>query len=123
VTRLGRLLIGLSILALELVGCGGQTTAPSVLDQRGAAGGFTLTQECDRAFAAAAAAATVDAPSDRVADLDPAIRDCVNLDDWTGGATLYPAALDGADPIAFLSQRCQVPGVASLPLCAAAPPE
>jgi hypothetical protein len=65
--------------------------------------GSTTASQCDRDFADAAA---IDPSRDSVEDLDPAVRDCQTLDEWKAAAQAHPDALDGADPIVFLSNRC-----------------
>lgn len=56
--------------------------------------------------AAVRAAARVSAMADQVEDLDPAIRTCQSMDDLTAATKKFPAALDGADPKTFVSNRC-----------------
>ena len=58
---------------------------------------------CDTAWAKAAAISDL---RDTVEDLDPAIRACTSLQEWESAAAKYPEALDGVDPVLFLSNRC-----------------
>jgi hypothetical protein len=58
---------------------------------------------CDTAWAKAAAISDL---RDTVEDLDPAIRACTSLQEWESAAAKYPDALDGVDPVLFLSNRC-----------------
>jgi hypothetical protein len=58
---------------------------------------------CESAVAAAAA---VDANSDTVADLDPALRNCTSIAELKAASDKYPAAFDGVDPVVFATNRC-----------------
>lgn len=65
-----------------------------------------------RAAVEAAAAGAEDVPPDTPTELpadwlDRAIRSCASLDDWLAAATLFPDALDGLDPIEFVTERCR----------------
>lgn len=62
-----------------------------------------LSAACDDAWKEAAA---IDNMSDTVEDLDPAVVACKSLDEWNIAANRYPAALDGADSVLYLSNRC-----------------
>ena len=75
----------------------------------------TVSEACAAAFAAAAA---VSSSSDTVEDLDPAVKACETLTEWTAAAVAYPDALDTADPREFLGNRCLYgEGLASTALC------
>ena len=78
-----------------LVACSGSAPAPSATSP--------VLTACQQAFAGAAA---VDAYSDMVTDLDPAVRACATVAEWVAGSAMFPAALDGADPVTFLRNRC-----------------
>ena len=41
--------------------------------------------------------------------LDDAVRMCSGIEDWEAGAALHPEALQGADPMQFLIDRCADP--------------
>jgi predicted secreted Zn-dependent protease len=41
--------------------------------------------------------------------LDDAVRMCSGIEDWEAGAALHPEALQGADPMRFLIDRCADP--------------
>jgi hypothetical protein len=43
---------------------------------------------------------------DTIEDLYPAIRACKTVDEWTAASTANPDALDGADPVVFLTNAC-----------------
>ena len=58
---------------------------------------------CESAFAAAA---TIGDMEDTVEDLDPAIRVCESVDEWSTASEAHPGALDGVDPVVYLTNRC-----------------
>ena len=68
---------------------------------------------CDVAFSEAA---DISDFRDTVEDLDPAVRACSSIEEWNTAASEYPAALDGVDPLLFLSNRCYY-GPQSATLC------
>ncbi len=41
---------------------------------------------------------------------DAAVRSCSSVEEWVAVAAAYPGALQGVDPVAFLSARCADPG-------------
>lgn len=62
------------------------------------------TAPCDQAFAAAAA---VDVVQDVPSDLYPAAMVCASVADWTAASEANPDALDGVDPVEFLTNVCR----------------
>jgi hypothetical protein len=72
---------------------------------------------CDRAMADAA---RVDELQDTVTDVDAAIAACPTLADFVAASEKYPAALDGADPVTYIANRCA--DVATGALCDAVAP-
>ena len=58
---------------------------------------------CESAFAAAA---TIGDMEDTVEDLDPAIRVCKSVDEWIAASEAHPGAIDFADPVVYLTNRC-----------------
>lgn len=88
--------------AFVLVGCGSeqQTTA-------------AYSEECGSAMEAAASVGDME-------DTDPAIIVCASVEAFSAAAD-HPDALDGADVMAWLSNRCQFsedPAVQSSAICA-----
>jgi hypothetical protein len=73
-----------------------------------------VSSECDAAMAAAAA---FDPMADTVTDLDPAVRACATLSDWTLAASRHPDALDRADPATFAQNRYFEASLATAALC------
>ena len=63
-----------------------------------------ITVACEAAFAEAA---EVGGESDSIEDLYPAALACTRMDEWATGSGLYPAALDGADPLVFAQVMCR----------------
>lgn len=71
--------------------------------------------DCQAAFRSAA---LVPAESDRVEDLDPAVRACASVAEWERASANYPDALDGTDPEQFALNRCRFGvGLSATPLC------
>lgn len=68
---------------------------------------------CEAAFRNAAA---VDDMHDTVEDLDPAIRACRTVAEWSAASARYPGALDGVPPEVFLRNRCDFGGFQT-PIC------
>lgn len=61
---------------------------------------------CEQAFAEAAEVGEME---DVLADLYPAARNCLSVDEWVDASEKYPDALDGADPVIFLRNLCTDP--------------
>ena len=79
----------------------------------GGGGGETA---CEKAFSDAA---NISDFSDTVEDLDPAVRACSTVAEWTAASNEHPGALDGASPLTFLQNRCRF-GPTSAKICAEA---
>ena len=62
-----------------------------------------VSDGCARAFATAA---LVDPLQDRHEDLLPAYTACTSLDEWKVADRLYPAAIDGVEPIRYAATVC-----------------
>lgn len=77
-------------------------------------GAETVSPACRAAVRLAAA---IPDGEDRVTDLDDAIRSCQTAEEWSIATSMFPAALDGGDAATFLNARCELPGLAALPLC------
>lgn len=74
--------------------------------------GPPISAACQGAFAAAAAIPPFE---DSVEDLDPAVRDCVTLEEWGAGADANPGAIErGVDPYEYLGNRCDDSGAGLL---------
>jgi hypothetical protein len=72
--------------------------------------------DCELAFQEAAA---IGSNQDAVEDLDNAVKVCGDEDEWIAASEMFPEALDGADPVTFLENRCTYgDGLGSSPLCA-----
>lgn len=70
---------------------------------------------CEQAFNNAASISSME---DTIEDLNSAIRACEKLDEWNAASLKHPSALDGADPTAFLRNRCRSDETLSRePLC------
>jgi hypothetical protein len=69
---------------------------------------------CGVAFAAAAA---VDANSDSVSDLYPAVRACTSVAAWSAAYAANNGAGFSGTPVSVLSNVCTAPEVANEPLC------
>ena len=110
-SRLPRLITALTALLLAATVLAGCTTAGQ---GGGGGGGNTL---CDDAFAMAAA---IEADIASVTDLDPAIRRCRSLEEWTDAAADHPEALRGTTSEQHLEDRCGDPsaGLAGYQVCA-----
>ena len=95
VTLIGMLVIGVIV---SCAGGGSGASPPS-------SNSTTANQitGCEKMWSDAAAISDF---QDSVEDLDPAIRACKSLQEWTSAAAKYPLALDGVDPVLFLSNRC-----------------
>lgn len=108
------------VLAALLAGCGSQdqadpgTETPVPREQRVEA---VYSEECGTLLADAAEVA---AGEETVEDADPAIVACGSVGEFTAAAEDNPGALDGADPVTFLQDRCQHaegPDVADSDIC------
>lgn len=93
-------LIGVLVISV-IVSCGGGGSGASPPSSNST----TANQitGCEKMWSDAAAISEF---QDTVEDLDPAIRACKSLQEWTSAAAKYPLALDGVDPVLFLSNRC-----------------
>lgn len=109
------------VAALLLAGCGAQDGAdpareetPVPREQR-AEGAYS--QECGQLLADAAAVAETE---DTVEDTDAAIVACGSVAEFSAAAEDHPDALDGVDPVTWLTNRCQHaegPDVADSDIC------
>ena len=79
------------------------TPAEEAVEEATAAAAELPSDECNAAFAEAAA---VDEMQDTVEDLVPAIEACTSIEDWAAASDLNPAALEGTDPETFLTNMC-----------------
>ena len=73
--------------------------------------------ECEAAFADAAAVGDLE---DVIEDLYPAVRACLTIEEWSAASDVHRDALDGADPLVFLSNVCsfaEEPDIQASPLC------
>ena len=61
------------------------------------------TSACEAAFRDAADGRI---SGDEEFDLDPAMRACRSLREWSAASRLYPEALDGVDPRTVAENRC-----------------
>jgi hypothetical protein len=106
---LGCLCAGFLFVVLGLVACTTEETSPVPGDDG-------VSDACERAFAAAAAVSDLE---DTVEDLYPAVRACNTVEEWTAASEAYPAALDGADPVLYLTNTCLYgpPDLADTDLC------
>lgn len=89
-----KLTLALLIFSLLLVGCGGS-------------GGTTVEEDltpCQTVFKEAAEKSDLE---DSVDDLNLAFVECETEEEWIAASEKYPAALDGADPITFINNRCE----------------
>jgi hypothetical protein len=86
-----------ALLALTLASCSSDNTGGDT------SSGTATESACEGAFAAAAAIGDME---DTVEDLDPAVRACETIDEWTAASEAHPGALDGADPVVYLTNRC-----------------
>ena len=68
---------------------------------------------CEKAFSEAA---DVSDFNDTVEDLDPAVRSCSTVAEWTAASKKHPGALDGVSPLTFLQNRCRF-GPTSASIC------
>ena len=96
--------------ALVMVGCASQdgpepaaeeSPTPLTKEQTTEA---AYSEECGTLLADAAA---VDATEETVEDIDPAIVACSSVEEFSTAAGDNPGALDGADPVTLLEDRCQ----------------
>ena len=71
---------------------------------------------CEKAFSDAASIGDF---SDTVEDLDPAVRACSTVAEWTVASKKHPGALDGVSPLTFLQNRCRF-GPTSAKICSEA---
>jgi hypothetical protein len=79
--------------------------------------GAAQLSACEQAVKAAS---EIDDMHDTVTDLDPAIRDCGTLAEFTAAAAKYPTALDGADAATFVGNRCTYESsLSTTPICMA----
>ena len=69
---------------------------------------------CEEAFKAASEVSDME---DTVEDLDPAVRACETVDEWVMASEKYPGALDGADPVLYLSNRCLSGSFSGVAIC------
>ena len=100
-----------------------QSEAPAQADSRPQPGAeqsrqsppaVQVSTNCDAAFRNAAA---IDDMHDTVEDLDPAIKACRTVAEWSAASARHPKALDGVPPEVFLRNRCDFGGLQT-PLCA-----
>lgn len=85
-----------TFLALSVAGCSANDSSDEASER-------TTESACDQAFAEAA---SVSEMQDTVEDLYPAIRVCTTIGEWTAASDAHPDALDGADPVVFLTNAC-----------------
>lgn len=108
------------VATLVLAGCGSQDQADHPTETsvpREKRVEAVYSEECGGLLADAAA---VDASEETVEDTDPAIVACGSVDEFTAAAEDHPGALDGADPVTWLENRCQHaqgPDVADSDIC------
>lgn len=92
------IILVLSLFALLIAACGGDNIS-----------------DCEEDFRVASEGSD---SQDTVSDLDSAIQSCETVGQWTLASEKYPAALDGADPIIYLANRCAFgDSLGNTPIC------
>lgn len=85
-----------ALLALTVASCSGDDTSSDTSSQ-------ATESACEQAFSQAASVSDM---QDTIGDLYPAIRACKTVNEWTAASNVHPDALDGADPVVFLTNAC-----------------
>ena len=99
--RMCWLSIGL-VFCLIAVGCGSSRESDSGRTN-GANETTTTLSNCEKAMKAAA---DVSDMQDTVEDIDPVIRACGSMAEFTAASSKFPKALDGASEEMFVTNRC-----------------
>lgn len=116
---IGLIAVALSF-ALAVTGCssggsGSDTTTTSNSNTTASSSSDTSAASaesaCNQAFSQAASISDM---QDTVEDLYPAIRACKTVDEWSAASAAHPDALDGADPIVFLTNACRYADVSDI---------
>ena len=108
--RIGLIMMA-ALLALPITSC-------SADESDGDSGDVVAAPTQSACESAVAAAASIGDMEDTVEDLDPAIRACKSVDEWIAANDAYPDALDGVDPVVYLTNRCLYgEGLESTDLC------
>ena len=94
----------ISVLALCLVaGCEGNGMPDTAEGEAREERVIAADSTCTEAFAAAA---SISEYQDTHEDLFPAYSACTSIDEWKAADALYPAAIDGADPVRYAMTVC-----------------
>lgn len=120
-----KITVSAALAVLGLVACGGggdtavngpQGETPGATEPADQADEAAYSAECGQAMAQAAA---VDEMRDTGEETDPAFFACESLAEFSRASADYPDALDGTDPEAYATNRCQwAEGVKGSPICA-----
>lgn len=114
-----RTVIAIGLATLLLAGCAAQggPEAATGDDAAGQTSQAAYSEECGRLLADAAA---VEGTDDTVEDTDAAIFACASVAEFSAAAEDHPEAIDGADPVTWLENRCrhaEGPDVKSSAIC------
>lgn len=99
--------MGMGFLIVAAIGCSeqtdGESTDNATIDTAVTVAEFSISQECDEAFAKAAA---VSPQRDTHGDLFSAYSACESIEEWKAASAKHPDAIDGVDPVRYAMTVC-----------------